>query len=345
MWNETCEKTLVQCVTEFDKHNIRYFIFRNYIGLPKENTSKDIDIVVDPKKIKTAIEVVKQAYKENGLMYYDQSSYDRLICTHAVAGDFSFGIHIDLLAGYIVKGYEIYPFEHLYNHTKKYNGLTVPGEFYNGLMLFISKLFGYKQFKLKDKYFLETYEVYQKYTNQFEKEIIRLFGEKNGKVILSGFQLKDKSKLAACHEIIETGLKKYSFKQAPIKTAVKKIRFVALRFSRIVVHYRKNKRVLALNQNISGFEQELKTLKKTLNNVYVDKKCAEIYRDKNSLSEKIKLTKELMHNVHYDKISILVVKDIRQVPKSVPEALYIDQKEKLLEVLTEFCNKYTEKIN
>lgn len=345
MWNETCEKILVQCVTEFDKHNIRYFIFRNYIGLPKENTSKDIDIVVNPKKIKTAIKIVKQTYKENDLVYYDQSTYDRLICTHGIAGDFSFGIHIDLLAGYVVKGYEIYPFEHLYSHTKKYNGLTVPGELYNGLMLFISKLFGYKKFEFKDKYFLEVYGVYQNYTDQFEKEIIRLFGEKQGKSILLSFRLKDKNKLMACHKIIDGSLKRYSFKQAPIKTVAKKIRFVALRFSRIVIHYRKNKRVLALNTNILENEKELKQLTQTLNSVYVDKKCTEIEINEKSLPEKIKLAKVLRHNVHYDKISILLVKDIRQVPKSVPKALYINQKEKLLEVLTEFCNEYTEKIN
>ena len=55
-WDKRHGNILNKILTRFNENNIKYFILRNYEGLPNINPSKDVDIIVDPlflKKLKT----------------------------------------------------------------------------------------------------------------------------------------------------------------------------------------------------------------------------------------------------------------------------------------------------
>ena len=57
-WDQRHAGILSSICDLYKKENIRYFILRNYEGLPDINTSKDIDIVVDPSEIEHATRFV-----------------------------------------------------------------------------------------------------------------------------------------------------------------------------------------------------------------------------------------------------------------------------------------------
>ena len=99
MWNDTCGKIFLECVEQFKSSGIRYFVLRNYQMLPEQNIGKDVDIIVEPKKLQQAKNILKKIYKCNGAKYYDEAVFDRLHCMHGMGTNTHVGIHIDLIGG------------------------------------------------------------------------------------------------------------------------------------------------------------------------------------------------------------------------------------------------------
>lgn len=270
MWNETCGKIFSECVEQFEKEKIRYFVLRNYELLPEQNIGKDVDIIVEPKKLKQAKKILQKIYKANGLIYYDEAVFDRLNCMHGMSIQNHTGIHVDLIGGYLVRGYEIYSFEELYVHTKWYNGFCVLDEFFDGIMLLIYKQFGYGKPKFKEKYQQTIYDTYQKYPKAFEEELARVTSEELSKSIISGIKNKDFESVLKKSEELNRQLKRFAKKKAFMKTIVRRIRFLWNRLDRAVFQYRKYTRAFAvLAPDGTGKTTFLEALIKELNYYYV----------------------------------------------------------------------------
>ena len=77
MCNKICEDIFTELIKKLNSENIRYFVLRNYKGLPEVNEAKDIDLVVEPAKAKYAQELLKKIFKNNGLEYYDDARFDK----------------------------------------------------------------------------------------------------------------------------------------------------------------------------------------------------------------------------------------------------------------------------
>ena len=95
VWNHEQGAIFTILVEEFKKQNIRYFVLRNYDGLPDENTSKDVDIIIEPGKLKKSREILKNVYKRAGLKRYSETIYGRVHCMLGMNEDAKFSIHID----------------------------------------------------------------------------------------------------------------------------------------------------------------------------------------------------------------------------------------------------------
>ena len=54
-WNEIHIKILQDLFLAFDRAGVRYVILKNDEGLPFENHSKDVDIVIEPGKFQNII--------------------------------------------------------------------------------------------------------------------------------------------------------------------------------------------------------------------------------------------------------------------------------------------------
>ena len=101
---------------------------RNYQGLPFDNQSKDVDIVIEPEKIKQAHTLLKQIMNGAGLEYYDEFRTGAMICCHGMSLRQKTAIHIDIIEGLSIKGrrsaqrqklFRLYvlPFEQRREHT------------------------------------------------------------------------------------------------------------------------------------------------------------------------------------------------------------------------------------
>lgn len=271
MWNETCRNIFSQCVKAFQENDIKYFVLRNYEMLPEQNIGKDVDIIVEPKKLKEAKSILKNIYAVNGAIYYDEATFDRLHCMHGMGIEKNVGIHIDLIGGYLAKGYEIYTFEELYSKTKEYKGFYVLDEFLDGMMLLIYKLFGYKSPKLKEKYRENIYHVYKEYPSEFEQELARITNVRLARQFVELIKDRDFEKLLSKSEELTKALKKYAMHKSFLKTLGRKINFVCQKLDRIVFRYKKYVRCFAvLAPDGTGKTTFLDALVKKLNYYYVN---------------------------------------------------------------------------
>ncbi len=246
MWNQLCAKVFKDFTKTLEKENIRYFVLRNYKKLPEGNDSKDVDIVIDPKDIKKADVIVRQVYDDNGLEYYDEARFDKLRCTHGMSWENKTGIHIDLICGYRVRGYEIYTFDELYSHATKYKDFYVLGGFMDGLMVLIYKLFGYKKPVLKERYREEIFDSYTNNKDEFRAEIIKLLGRELSIKVIDDISEKRFDNIIEYSSQITKRLIKYAKKKYRFKSLRGHLHFLWQKFDRVILRYRKHKRVLAV---------------------------------------------------------------------------------------------------
>lgn len=134
-------------VRRLNETNVRYFILRNYEGLPDVNDSKDIDIIVEPGSYKYAAKSMYEALKENGVPNYYVVKYERVRCWLGMDVDADFSIHIDLIEGYLNKGFELFKFSDLYAQTHAYKNFRVLDDAMDIAMLLLYKVIAAKQLK------------------------------------------------------------------------------------------------------------------------------------------------------------------------------------------------------
>ena len=271
MWNKICEEIFTELIKKLNSENIRYFVLRNYKGLPEVNEAKDIDLVVEPAKAKYAQELLKKIFKNNGLEYYDDARFDKMLCMHGMSIKNNTGIHIDIIGGYRVKGYEIYTFDELYSHVVEYKDFYVLDEFFDGVMLLVYKIFGYKNPILKDEYREEISECLKTYEDDFRREIHKLFGIGLGNKIAHLIENGNFDGLVSIQKEFTKALKKYARKQSFVKTIGGRIAFLWQKIDRVVIRYRKHKRVFAvLGCDGSGKSTFIDETIKQMNKYYVN---------------------------------------------------------------------------
>lgn len=270
MWNQTCAKVFIEFTERLNSESIRYFVLRNYKLLPEENTGKDVDIIIEPSKVKKARAILKEVYFQNGLEYFDEAIFNTMYCTHGMGPKVKTGIHIDLIGGYQTKGYEILKFDELYEHTKEYKNFYVLDDLYDGVMLLIYKIFGYKEPVIKEKYREEIRDCYEKYQNRYKAQICRLVGSNFGSQIAELIEENDLESIIEESREINKRLRKFARKQAFFKTLKGRVHYFWQKFDRVVLRYRKYKRTFAvLAPDGAGKTTFLDSLIEKLNYYYV----------------------------------------------------------------------------
>lgn len=278
MWNEVCGKIFAQTIKEYEESNIRYFILRNYEGLPKRNMSKDVDIVIEPGKFKAARQILLKVYKQNGCSNYYEAAFHRLHCIHGIHVGNKIGIHIDLIEGYLVKGYEIFTFEEMYSNTCWYHQICVLNKLFEGMMILIYKLFGYKTPELKESYQDKIYSAYNSNQQEFYKQLRKITSEEFAIEITEKISNHDFENILQHSKQLTKLLKKYAIKKNPLKTFAGVNSFVWGKICRIVLCYRKHARVIAvIAPDGTGKTTFIENVVKLINYYYVndekDKRC------------------------------------------------------------------------
>lgn len=135
--------------------------------------------------------VLIDIYKKSGLDYYCETIYGKVHCLLGMDIKQECSIHIDLIEGYLAKGYELFSFEELYKHTIRYKNFVVMNDFFDAFMLYIYKQFGYKNPKLKDEYRECIFKVYNENPKEFQELLIRVTDEKFAKKYVKILKIKN----------------------------------------------------------------------------------------------------------------------------------------------------------
>lgn len=245
-WNERHGVIFSSIVEELQRLNIRYFVMRNYKGLPDKNESKDVDIIVEPDKVQEARRALLQVYRQNDLEYYSEAVFGRVHCILGMDTNQHFSIHIDLIGGYLSKGYELFTFDELYEHTVWYNGFCVMDDFFDGIMLYIYKQFGYSHPKFKEQYQESILETYQQHQEEFKRLLIKLTGEDFAQETCTQIENGDFENILKNSSELTKRLRRYVWKKHPGCTVKNIAMFMLQKFNRIILNYKKYARVIAV---------------------------------------------------------------------------------------------------
>lgn len=246
IWDERHGKILVDVISELEKNKIRWFILRGYEGLPNSNPSKDVDIMIETGKIKQAESIIKNVFASEGLEYFYPTVFGHAHCYLGMNTKNLFSIHIDLIEGYVSKGFEVFTFDELYKHTVDYNGIIVLDDLMNGIMLVVYKIFGYHNAKLKPAYQKDILKAQQNYPKEFESILKKIAGEKLGERLNTLISNSSFDEVVALEPQFTKALKRYTFKARPIKTIAYSCEFLFQKISRIVFNYKKYAKTFAV---------------------------------------------------------------------------------------------------
>ena len=243
-WNTRHGNILNKILTRFKEQNIRYFILRNYEGLPNVNPSKDVDIIVDPVFLKKAKNILKEVYIEDEITFYFEVRFAYLHCCHGIDVKTKFGIHIDIIGSYVSKGSEIFTFEELYSNTENYKDFRVLNKYFEGVMVFIYKQFNYKPI-LKKEYRDIIYDTHKQYP-EFKQLISKLIGMELTLKIFKEIESRDFDKMIAYSRELTKALRKFALKKSVFKTFKFSIGFYWEKLNRILFNYKKYSKVFSV---------------------------------------------------------------------------------------------------
>jgi len=243
-WDSRHGKILSKTLTRFKEHNIKYFIIRNYEGLPNINSSKDVDILVQPESVGIAKGILKSVYKENGVSNYHEVQFGRVFCCHGIDINVKIGIHIDIIGSYVSKGFEIFTFDEMYPYAEKYNDFFVLNKYFEGVMVFIYKQFNYNPI-LKEEYKEIIYNTHREYP-EFKTLISKLVGIKLANNIFLEIEQKNFAKMVTYSEDLTKALRKYALRRQPLQTIKFIILFFWEKINRIMFSYRKYSKVFSV---------------------------------------------------------------------------------------------------
>jgi hypothetical protein len=243
-WNQNHANIISAICSRFNKEEIRYFILRNYEGLPDSNPSKDVDIIIEPKSLHKAKDILKEEYIKLNIEYYFEEKFTFVHCCHGMNLTNKFSIKIDLIGSYVSKGFELFTFDELYFYSENYKEFRVLNKFFEGVMVFIYKQFNYTP-KLKKEYKQIIYNTYIKYPD-FKTLIDKLIGENLSSQIFTEIDKQNFDKMLSHSSKLTIALRKYAFRKNPIKTTKLVIYFISERLTRMIFRYNKFSKVISV---------------------------------------------------------------------------------------------------
>lgn len=236
-WEETHSIIFSKYILRLNENRIRYFILRNFEGLPNINTSKDVDVIIEPKSYKEAANILIQVLKENQISNFRVVKYERVHCFFGIDVDNFFSIHIDLIEGYLSKGFEVFDFDTLYQQTMDYKNFKVLNSTYDAVMLLYYKVIGSKQ--LKDSYRSKITKIYKKNNFQIDKIFRRTLSRNYSDSLIINLQNNDFNSIIKNADKMSKSSKSLVFLKKPVKTTFNILEFLLEKVYRIIICPRK----------------------------------------------------------------------------------------------------------
>lgn len=243
-WEDLHAQIFASLVNNLNNHRIKYFILRNFEGLPEKNTSKDIDIIIEPGSYKKAAEILYEVFKAHNISSYKVVKYERVRCWFGMDVEKNFSIHIDLIEGYLSKGYEVFPFDLLYKNTQDYNNFKVLNSSFDAIMLLYYKVIGTKE--LKKKYQQKITAIYETEKEKINQVLKQTLTNNCSATIISALDKKDYKGIVDNAQWISVVSKRKALLNQPINTSVNVLKFFIEKFYRIIICPRKYQNFIAV---------------------------------------------------------------------------------------------------
>lgn len=238
IWDGRHAKILQDFLLKLDAENVKYVILKNAKGLPFENNAKDIDIVIEPKKYKLTAQILENTYRNNGITHVKVHKFERLRCWYGINCETKLAIHIDLLEGFLHKGFELFPFEMLYeNSDVNNNGVRVLNPFFESIVLLLHSTICYKS--IKEKYAKLIDEAYQIYKSDYESVLAKIFGNRVSSEILELLDKKDYRRIASLGKHFSRVSKRRLLLKRPLFSIFNFLDFFWEKVCRIIFNFEK----------------------------------------------------------------------------------------------------------
>lgn len=233
-WNSRHSEILSSFLLQLEKVGVRYVILKNANGLPYDNFSKDVDILIEPGKYNKAEQCLRLVYNENALTHLKIHKFEKLRCWYGADLESRFAIHIDLLEGSNHKGVEILPFELLYQESYiNDNAIRVLSPVMEACVLLIHSSVCYRKIKLKYREIIS--KVFTEQREDFTRIIRGLIGTRIGSRVLQLIHDDDYDCVEGMGLAIGTSIKMKSFFKNPFGSIFSMIKFYKEKIDRLVI--------------------------------------------------------------------------------------------------------------
>jgi thymidylate kinase len=234
-WDKRHASLLKDFLDTLTSKDIRYVILKNDDGLPFDNHSKDVDIVVEPGKYNEVKQIIQSCYKSHGVSYYRVHKFERLRCWYGMNPDTRFAIHIDLLEGFLHKGFEMFPFELMYSHAyKNRNGVYVLDNVFGNLVLLMHSTICYH--KIKDKYASRIAQTYQSHRDELNQLIRGLLDTEAAGEMIRLLKKGDYKSIEAKGKWFSHKSKKHILCRRPLFTCINVVDFLWEKARRLILN-------------------------------------------------------------------------------------------------------------
>ncbi len=282
-WTSRSSKIFSDLITGFKQKNIRYFILRNYEGLPDVNNSKDVDIIIEPGKYSESATLLQSVLAKHHVSNLHLVRYERVRCWYGIDLEQQFSIHIDLIEGYLSKGFEVFPFELLYENIKEYNGFKVLNNPFDAILLLYYKVIGAKE--LRKKYIEKITLIYKTDKEKINEYILSTLNKKCSSIVIKALENGNYLEIIKNATLMSKTSKIKALWHRPMYTLVNIMNFLVGKFYRIIICPRKFQNFIAVEgADGTGKTTFIDGLQKAIAYYYVtDESKCHIYHHRPSL--------------------------------------------------------------
>ena len=139
MWTEKQAIALASVFDSLNQSGLRWLVLRNYEGLPYENSSKDIDLIVEESRLDESSQIICAALKLQGFQLYTTTKYGGACAITCFKTDNNEcqSIKIDVMHSINWRGADIVTFAQVYHNSKLYNNFKIPDVSMSAFLLFV----------------------------------------------------------------------------------------------------------------------------------------------------------------------------------------------------------------
>lgn len=142
MWGEAQARVARRLFEELTSRQFQWAVIGDARGLPDANPAKDIDVIIESRRFREAIELLFTIAKSEGFGFVDSRRFEAMLCSefYALRDDCVESVKIDLMTGFVWRGAAILDASDLAEQSSDAGEVRVPSATLNGFLLWIKPL-------------------------------------------------------------------------------------------------------------------------------------------------------------------------------------------------------------